>query len=40
MLNRTGTNWDLIDVSKINIDDYKQINLYDDNLDFKGIGLY
>ncbi len=39
-LNSAGTNWDLVDVSNINIDDYRQISLYDNNLDFTGTGLY
>ncbi|MDQ1341323.1 MAG: hypothetical protein QG567_2481 [Campylobacterota bacterium] len=39
-LNRNGTNWDEINILEINIDDYKQIDLYDDDLKFKGIGLY
>ena len=35
-----GTSWNLVDTNNVNIDDYKQIKLYDDNLEFYGMGLY
>ena len=33
-----GIKWVL--ATNININDYKQIKLYDDNLEFYGMGLY
>ena len=39
-LNYNGTAWDLIDLSKIKLSDYRQINLYDKGMSFYGIGLY
>ena len=39
-LNCYGTKWGCIDINKVDVNDYKQINLYDDNLEFIGIGLY
>lgn len=39
-LNYTGTKWGLIDINKIDINDYKKIDLFDNDLNFIGIGLY
>lgn len=39
-LNFAGTAWGAIDTAVINLSDYKQIKLYDDNLVFIGMGLY
>ncbi len=39
-LNSAGTNWEEVNILEININDYRQIDLHDDNLDFKGICLY
>ena len=38
-LNSSGTKWINI-CNNINISDYNQVKLYDDNLNFVGIGLY
>ena len=38
-LNSSGTKWININYD-INISDYKQVKIYDDNLNFVGIGLY
>lgn len=41
ILNYEGTKWGLADIKSIhNLDMYKKIKLYDDNLKFIGIGLY
>ena len=41
ILNYEGTKWGLIDIkSLINIEIYKKVNLYDENLNFFGVGLY
>lgn len=39
-LNYNGTAWGLIDIKLVNISDYKQVKLYDDSLNFVGMGLY
>ena len=39
-LNGSGTKWDIIDVNKIDLKDYNQVKLYDEKINFVGIGLY
>ncbi len=39
-LNYSGTAWGLIDIEKVDIFDYNQIKLYDEKLNYIGIGLY
>ena len=39
-LNYSGTAWGLIDIEKVDISGYNQIKLYDEKLNYIGIGLY
>ena len=39
-LNYSGTKWGLIDPSKVDLEDYNQVKLYDDKMNLVGIGLY